>query len=280
MRVLITGSTGFIGKNFSEKFKGKLFCPDRTQLNLLNKSMVHTYIKLNKIDVIIDCATWNFYTDKDKLKTIQYNLQMFLNITDCANMVKKIIYFGSGAEFDRENWKYNMAEDYFGINIPQDDYGFSKYVMNKYIDKYNNVYNLRLFGLYGEHELPYRFISYCFDCAINNKTINIKQNRRMDYMHIDDLINITNKFVKIDNWKYKTYNVCCGEKIELYILALQIISICGSSSKIKTNQDDFSREYTGDNSRLLKEIKGYKFIKLDDGLRREYERIKNSKRHS
>ena len=70
-----------------------------------------------------------------------------------------MIYFGSGAEFSRKNWIPKMEENYYDKFVPTDQYGFSKYVMNKITEKSDNIYNLRIFGLFGKYDdWRYRFI--------------------------------------------------------------------------------------------------------------------------
>jgi len=131
MNLLLTGATGFIGRNMHEKLQGyTVFAPGSLELNLLDRDSLVAYIKNNRIDVIVDCTCWNSYTNSSKTKDMVFvnNVKMFFNISSCSSLVKKIIYFGSGAEFDRDNWKSMMDESYFSLSIPKDDYGLSKYV--------------------------------------------------------------------------------------------------------------------------------------------------------
>lgn len=60
-----------------------------------------------------------------------------------------MIYFGSGAEYDRSNNIPNMSEDYFDTSVPKDAYGLSKYIMAKACLNQKNIYELCLFGVYG-----------------------------------------------------------------------------------------------------------------------------------
>ena len=55
-RILITGSSGMLGKSLVKTLKYKTFHPNRKTLNLLNFSKIKQYIKMNKINFVIHCA--------------------------------------------------------------------------------------------------------------------------------------------------------------------------------------------------------------------------------
>ncbi len=59
-------------------------------------------------------------------------------------------YFGSGGEYDRQNYIPKMSEQFFDKFIPNDTYGFSKYIMSKAVNNSNNIYDLRVFGVFGK----------------------------------------------------------------------------------------------------------------------------------
>ena len=62
MKILITGTNGFIGKNLIEYFKTReeeIYCPKRQQLNLLDSDYVFEYLNNNKFDLIIHSPTFH-----------------------------------------------------------------------------------------------------------------------------------------------------------------------------------------------------------------------------
>ena len=44
---------------------------------------------------------------------------MFFNLARGNDYFGKMLYYGSGAVFGRENWKPRMKEDYFDQNVPK-----------------------------------------------------------------------------------------------------------------------------------------------------------------
>ena len=106
----------------------------RAEFNLLDEKAVFNLIKASSFDVVLHTATQNATVNsKEPLnKVLDSNLRMYFNIARCNEYFGKMIYFGSGAEFDRRDYKPFMKEGYFDHSVPMDNYGFSKYVMNKY----------------------------------------------------------------------------------------------------------------------------------------------------
>ena len=218
MKILITGAHGFIGRNLTEKLQDKYFIetPGRAQLNLLDCEAVESYLKYNEFDIIIHTAT----TNKTMLsyEILEGNLQMFFNLERCRKLYGKMYYMGSGAEYGMEHYIPNMKEEYFGTNIPKYTYGFSKYIMSKICEQNENIYDLRLFGVYGKHEeWERRFISNAICRALKGKDITIHKNVYFDYLWVDDLCKIMEWFIE-HNPRHKHYNVCRGERIDLYSL--------------------------------------------------------------
>ena len=118
-----------------------------------------------------------------------------------------MIFFGSGAEAGRENWVPNMSEQYIENRVPPDQYGYSKYIMSKYAESTDNIYNLRLFGVFGKFDdWRYRFISNACCKAVLDMPITIKQNSVLDYLYIDDLVKITKWFIE-NKPKNNVYNI-------------------------------------------------------------------------
>ena len=58
-KILITGGSGMVGRNFFEHHKSKIYSilrPSRTEMNLLNFQEVDNYLLKNKPDIIIHAA--------------------------------------------------------------------------------------------------------------------------------------------------------------------------------------------------------------------------------
>jgi GDP-L-fucose synthase len=187
-----------------------------------------------------------------------------------------MIHFGSGAEYERAQLPPRVSEDYFDTRVPRDAYGFSKYICAKYIERSEQILNLRLFGVFGAYEdYTVRFISNACCRALKGLPIVLRQDVMFDYLYVKDLARITNWFIENDA-RDKAYNVCSGRPVALSDLARLISQVSAevsggkSSPRVSVLNEGMGPEYSADNSRMLAEMGGYQFWDLRDSIRDLY----------
>ncbi len=276
-RVLLTGGSGFIGRNIKEQL-GKVYellAPSSKELDLLHMDAVGKYIRQYKITDIIHTAVYNQRRrDINPQIDLSCNLRMFYNLIEYAGEIDKIIYFGSGAEYDKRYPIQNFKEEDFGRRIPNlNDYSLSKYIMNLEARKSNNIYNLRLFGVYGRYENHKAcFPSHLCLSALKGKTLTIRQNCIFDFLYVDDLITSV-KWVLENKPQYQDYNVCTASPIELLKMAEIVKDISGQQIEVACLMEGMNLEYTGDNRRLNKEIE-WRLTPVEFGLKKLFEYYK------
>lgn len=212
MKILITGGSGFIGRNiinhYSKNKKYKLSYPNHSELDLLNSYKVKEYLNTNKFDCVIHCAVvgGNRRLDIDSSEVYKLNMEMFENIIFSIPQKTKLINFGSGAEF----------------SFPLSNYGKSKIHMKLIGDnKLNeNYYHLRIYGCFGVNEEPERFISNSITNYINKSPILIHKNKLMDFVYIDDMLMCLDQVIKGKIKLFKNeVNVCYNRKYSLLDIA-------------------------------------------------------------
>ena len=272
--ILITGSTGCIGLNLIEQLdrnKYNLLTPKHKELDLLKDSAVSKYFKKNKIDVVVNCALVGGSRNEEYVNNmVSVNLKMFFNIVRNKKYFKKMIHIGSGAEYDKSRPLIKIKEEEFDKMIPKDDYGFYKYVCSKYMESTNDIICLRIFGLYGKYEdYKLKFVSESICKNILGLPIIINKNVYFDYVYMNDFIKIIEYFIN-NSAKYKFYNVGKGKKINILTIAKSVNKIADKKSEIIVKNKGLNNEYTCDNSRLMKEIKNFKFTDFDQSLKEFY----------
>jgi len=265
MKILILGGTGFIGKNlkevYTEKTNHSVLAPTRQELNLYNDQDCRNYLKANKPDYVIHAAV--------DITSAENSLVSFFNIYNNSNFFGHLLQIGSGAEYDRRNYKPKMTESYFGNSIPVDTYGLAKYMIARVLEDSdpNKFKNLRIFGIYGKYEdYSRRFISNNICRALSGLNISINKDMLFDYISVEDLSNLViNHFDNLFNLSEVAYNFC--NKNPKYLSDIAKI-LCE-----KLDQDDFvikhkdiNPEYSGDPLKILNLIPDFKYINFNNSI--------------
>jgi GDP-L-fucose synthase len=264
MKILILGSNGFIGRNLVDYFAAgphQILAPKRAELNLLDQDATENYLREQRPDVVINSAI--------NIQSAEANLQIYYNLERCAAHFGRLINIGSGAEYAARYYTPLMAESYFGLNIPADTYGISKFCIAKDIERSSHdCVNLRVFGIFGEHEdHSRRFISNNICSSIRNNTITVNRNSIFDYLDVLDFAKIVEKFLTM-SLGFKSYNVCTATQRSLAELAGVIDRESGRQNTVTVANRDIFSTYTGDNQRLLDAIGGFHFTPIEDSVRR------------
>lgn len=272
MNIFITGASGFVGSHLLEYLQKKyanysFFAPSSNCLDLTNEKAVDDYIKSNKIDYIIHTANRGGSRDTADMKNVtEYNLRVFFNIAKHENNVKKIISFGSGAEYGKHKPIINAKEDDYLTMQPLDEYGFYKSVTSKYIERCGKIVQLRIFGAYGEYEnYRFKFISNAIIKNLLQLPIVINKNVFFDYIYIDDLIRMIDWFIHNESIE-KIYNVSTGKKVDLITLANLVNDVSDFKSEIMLLNDGLNDEYTSNNERVMRELGDFHFTAHMDAI--------------
>jgi GDP-L-fucose synthase len=268
--ILITGSSGFIGRNIVSYLKEKysLLTPGHKDLDLLSQSDVNRYFALHDIDTVIHCANFGGTRKKEaKGDLLEKNLRMFFNIAENKNRFSRLINLGSGAEYNKTRDLRSISEDEFGEQVPPDEYGFSKYLISRYIEKTENMYCLRLFGIFGKYEdYEFKFISNAIVKNLLHMPITIRQNVRFSWLPVEDFLPVLDYFLT-HTPKKPVYNITPPSTIDLVSIVQLINSHADFKSEICVENEGFNIEYSGNNARLVEEIGDVSFTPMDTAIK-------------
>ena len=281
-RVLFTGGTGFVGKNVIPFLKDEveIIAPKRSELNLFEYESIKRFLIDNNIQIVVHSANPNPVKNiaDESVDMFKGSLEIFMNFYRAQDYYEKMLYIGSGAEYDKRYDISYIKETEIGNHQSTDDYGFAKYIMNELARKSEKVYNLRLFACYGPYDFSTKFITHAISCCLKKEPITIRQDCWFDYLHVYDFAKIIKYFI-VNTPQYHDYNICSGKKIKLSQIAEKVIGQMHSESEIVLLNPGMNKEYTADNSRLLKEFTFNSEITLDEGIalqieweKKEYEK--------
>ncbi len=276
-KILITGGSGFVGRNTSEFLKKytqyQVFAPTSKELNCIDEREVRAYLEREKFDIVLNFAVYGDGIDqkKDGTKILEYNLRMFHNFARYNSLYEKMIYAGSGAEYDKRFPICSVKEEEIGQSIPVDQYGLMKYTVGQIIETTPNIYNLRLFGIFGKYEYwPVKFISNICCKAIYDLPLSVRQNVYFDYLWIEDFLNMLLKFLEIEKPEYHTYNMVSGQRIDLITLCHIVNKVSNKNLRILSGKEGYGNEYTANNDRILNELGGFEMTSMEQAVEKLY----------
>tara|TARA_B100001057_G_scaffold499443_1_gene610122 strand:- start:3259 stop:4128 length:870 start_codon:yes stop_codon:yes gene_type:complete len=244
MNILITGYSGFIGKNLIEKIINDkkynlLLIGKQKKLNYKNcKYIISDLANIRKYkkkiinfqpDIVIHLA-WYGIPKLNKLNSI-YNLNISINFFEIIfnyTKCKKIIVTGSCFEYCKSKGKIN--ENY--SNNVDNYFAWSKNSLLKFLNIYCsdnkiNLYWLRLFYVFGKFQRNESIIPILINNAKLNKHFKVKYPyNRNDFIYINDVINAIEK--------------CINNKVD-YCGALNIGS--GKAVAINTIQNYINKKF-------------------------------------
>ncbi len=259
-KILITGATGFVGRNVKEYLEQhnreyQIYAPSSKELDCLDEVRVGKFLKEHHFDYVLHFAVYGDGIDhsKDGTRILDYNLRIFLNFYKNAEFFGKMYYTGSGAEYDKRRDIASVTEEEIGSAIPVDAYGLMKYTIGQLIEQSKNIYNFRLFGIFGKYEYyPTKFISNVCCKALKGLPLTMRQNVYFDYLWVDDFCRMVECFLHHEP-RFHTYNMVSGRRVSLLEICETLTRISGRKLPIYVCREGLANEYTASNERLLRE---------------------------
>ena len=271
-RMLLLGGTGFIGRNILPSVREDFLVdsPSRGELDLLDEVSVERIVRNGSYDVVVHLANSTpAKNPKDAPeRMLADSLRAYFNLRRNADAFGKMMYVGSGAEYDKRRSIVSVSESDIGRHVPLDDYGFAKYVMNEDARRSDNVYNIRIFGCYGPTDAKTKFIRDAIDCCLGNRPITIRQDCMFDYMYVGDLAYVV-KAMADAVLRHHDYNVCTGRRVALSEVAAEVARQMGNARPVEIAKPGWNNEYTASNGRFMAEFRDFEFTSLEAGVARQ-----------
>lgn len=273
MKILLTGGSGFIGRNIIEMLGEKytIIAPSSQELDLTDERAVQRFFHTTPVDIVIHSAVRPGHRNsKDPSNQLYVNTRMYFNIVRNSPRFKRLIFLGSGAIYDVSQPIVKVTEEAFDTHVPTDEHGFSKYIIAQHIAHCDNTVALNIFGIFGRYEdYAIRFISNAICKTLFDLPITIRQNRLFDYLYIDDLMPVLEYFIH-NKPHASTYNVTPPATVALKTIAELVRERSGKELPILIATPGLGLEYSGNNERLCADLPEVTFTPLATAIDRLY----------
>jgi nucleoside-diphosphate-sugar epimerase len=204
MNILLSGATGFVGRNFIKYAvrKGhKVYAmAKKKQTSIKNVtwligSLKKKHKEFKKCDVLIHLAAAGVNKKIPFKKLFQINVidsgKLFMNVarSGCTNWV----VIGSSSEYGK-SLQHGKPISAISNRVPCDNYGKSKSIFSDYVKILTKIFKakcrvLRLFPVYGLDENKKRLFASLNNAIINKKNFIVKNpNEIRDFSNINDIV--------------------------------------------------------------------------------------------
>ncbi len=266
MKILITGSSGFVGTYLVKKLSNKhqiIKYDLKEGQDVLNSELLSK--KLKGVDLVIHLAAFISAQEswERPMDYIRNNALGTLSVVDCSikSSVKKIIFFSSAAVKVKPLTPYAVSK----INAEEIVKLYSNQV-NVVIVRPENIYGLGQKANYG-------YVIHNFIKAIKfGEDIKIygSGNQSRDFVYIDDVVNTVEKLVDLDIKSGSVIGLGTGRETKIIDLAKLVMKVVNKKTGIKhmVRRVEPQRSIANTEMLLRLGIDSKNFTNLHDGIQK------------
>lgn len=265
MKILVTGSSGFLGAKVLDRLRGDAVALSRStsasrfaqhySVDLSIKKQVKEFIKNyrgDRISHIVHCAA---VTPWSKNLDYSLDLQIAKNVADmCRDLsVPNLIFISGWIVYDMKNAPPYSEETPLAASNP---YGRSKLEVENYFKnslKTTKLITLRVSSVYGPGQLSVGLIPNLTKSAIakGEIAINSKKTKR-DYLYVDDFVDAVMNSLKLKTNEHLEINIGSGHSVSVEEVAKTTQEIFATewNKKIKIHANQRLQESTPIDNRL------------------------------
>lgn len=298
MNVLVTGGTGFIGRNLLEAISAKQWSSYVLVSDYDNIDMVSNvdriffisakeFLKANNrttngrtmptFDCCINLAAAGVSRQETVTKLVEGNFIYTVKVLErCKSLgVGKFIHIGSCFEYGRTQ-KPDLIHEENKID-PFSMYGATKAAASTFVTSYGKVYDmptvvLRPFGIYGKYESKSRLVPQLMESIMKSKPLKMTSGDQVrDFMNACDLVDVILSFATVPVFERSAYNVCASRALSVKDFALHVFDILGGDPSLlrfgeiqkRSGEPDW---IVGDNRELLNALNWIPAFDLERGI--------------
>lgn len=277
MKILVSGSSGFIGSHIVNELKKREDITPILDINHVDLRNKNEVLNFPKADVVIHAAGKTSQTANDDLTyLIDNNVVGTFNLLQYCfkKKIEKLIYISSYVYGKPE---YCPIDENHPVN-PHNPYAQSKYLAEQLCQFYSKNYDIKLiilrpFNIFGKSQRLGFLMPNLLSAIQTDKKVTItNKTSKRDFLHINDFVNLILRILNYDT-KFEIFNVGSGKaySFEEVIKKIEKITQKNFNIEFNENKDAFMEETRANISKIKNHINWQPKIELEEGLRHSLE---------
>jgi UDP-glucose 4-epimerase len=262
MKILVTGSSGYIGQKTVPRLDGEVKCLDRNGHSgpgRISADIREPNLDLSSFNIIYHLAGVSSprMADKDQDAAWDINVNGTLNICRKLGKGQRLVFMSSAQVYDRSSKAVHTEQE---LPMPSNFYGLTKLVGEDTVRYYSlkNGFSyvlLRLFNAYSADQPKGLLIGDLMEkFARGNCSEIYNPDTVLDLVHVEDVVSVLSGAAEIPQG---TYNLCSGKPVSIREVYESVARHLGKKCGGMKVASDKKESLAGDNSRLRS--LGYKF---------------------
>jgi nucleoside-diphosphate-sugar epimerase len=287
MKILFTGSTGFVGKNLMPKIiseghevleltrsiekSTELFGNKTTKLKITDTKFKNKILDF-KPEIVIHLASYLTSSDKleDVNKLLDANIYFLSKVLDAVSAVNLKLFINTGTFAEYFKGDNNLEPAYF--------YAATKTASRAFVDYYATAYQFKQctivpYTIYGGKDSQKKIIDIIYDSTLNSTPLDLSPGEQvLDFIHIDDVtgfyLSLLKNLKKVPN--KKVYHLGTGTGTTLIELSSIVEKFSGKSANINWGGKSYRPRdimYAVANTNEIVKINYFHMIDLNEGVK-------------
>lgn len=283
-KVLITGSSGFIGRHIAAKLKTQnIEVVEFCRKNHQDVTRAADFDKLSPVDTVFHLAAVSGYENSKENISLAYQVNVLgtINVLEYCRKVKAKLIFSSTYVYGKPYEKFKKESD--NLN-PTTHYSFTKFLGEEMCRFYNRVFGvetliLRTANVYGPSQDEIYIVPVIATHLLNKKPLILtKPEVERSFIYIDDLVEAYIQLAQAKTLAGDAYNVGPDKPTALKELVALMIKISGTIPKISYSGKDRPSEADKnriDTTKIKAAIDWQPKISLEEGLKLYFNSLAN-----